>query len=124
MVGIERVFVVSLIAGSVTGFGSLPIFIIDKISHRTYDSMIALAAGILTGTSLFALILPGLGLGGMVKVIPGIIAGGFVLLFLDRMIPIVHNRFHGEHLTDLKKRTILIGGSITLQNFPEGLAIG
>ncbi len=120
----ERVLIISIIAGSATGIGSIPILFIDRITHRTYDSMIALAAGIMTGASIFTLIMPGLNSGTMKEIIPGIITGGLFLLLVDRMIPEIDDRFRGGHLTDLEKRAMLIGGSITLHNVPEGLAIG
>ncbi len=124
MVGIERVLIISLAAGCATGIGSIPIFFADRISHRIYDGMIALAAGILTSTSVFALIIPGLDLGAMWEVTLGIFAGGMIILSFDRIIPSLNDMFRKSPLTELERRSMLIGGAITLHNFPEGLAIG
>jgi len=124
MVGIGQVLVISLAAGCATGFGSIPIFFADRISHRIYDGMIALSGGILTSTSVFALILPGLETGTLVEVTTGIFAGGLIILSFDRILPPPEDKFRGSHLTELERRSMIIGGAIILHNFPEGLAIG
>jgi len=124
MTGIETVLAISLIAGAATGLGALPIFIADRISHRVYDGMIALAAGVMLGASMFTLIIPGLEIGTMAEVIIGIVTGGLFLLLLNEEIPHIHTKFGGGNLTEYKRKAMLVGGSITLHNFPEGLAIG
>lgn len=124
MIGTKTVLAISLVAGAATGLGALPIFIADKISHRVYDGMIALAAGIMLGASMFTLIIPGLEIGTMAEVIIGIVIGGLFLLLLNEEIPHIHTKFGGGNLTEYKRKAMLVGGSITLHNFPEGLAIG
>lgn len=94
-----------------------------------YDGTIALAAGIMTGASMFTLIvpgseMPGIAVGGMKEVMLGTILGGFLLLSLDKWIPSIHTRFNEGKLTGIKKKAMLVGTSITLHNFPEGLAVG
>lgn len=126
--------VVTTVAGAVTGLGALPVFVRTKVSHRTYDAALGLAAGIMIAASVFGLVIPGLEEGTLRAVIAGVFIGGFMLLVANRFIPHVHARFRGwrgeggasddpEHESRLR-RAVLIGGAITLHNAPEGLAMG
>lgn len=132
---VTQVFLVSLIAGTATGVGAIPIFFADRISHRVYDGALGFAAGVMFGASIFTLILPGLDIAetiglagipvsGMLQVMIGILLGGVFLLVANRSIPHVHFRYGGGELDDFKRKAILVASSITLHNFPEGLAIG
>jgi ZIP family zinc transporter len=124
MTSLGQVLLVATIAGVMTGIGALPIFVSHHISHRFYDGMIAIAAGVMTGASMFTLIIPGLELGTLLEVGSGIAIGALFLLLLDRNLHLVHLHFGDGDLTEYKKKAMLIGGSITLHNVPEGLAIG
>jgi len=138
MVDVQTVFIVALIAGGCTGLGALPIYFSGYISHRIYDGIIAFAAGVMTGASMFTLVIPGLeiegaliadlfpflGLGSMIDVVVGLALGGFFLLALDMHLHQFYPHFRDGNLDEYKKQALLIGGSITLHNFPEGLAIG
>ncbi len=126
--------IVTTVAGAATGLGALPVFVRSRVSHRTYDAALGLAAGIMIAASVFGLILPGTEEGGLSPVLLGIFFGGFGLLIANRFIPHVHARFRGwrsegptsedpEHLSRVR-RAVLIGGAITLHNAPEGLAMG
>lgn len=124
MIEILRVLAISITAGAATGIGAVPIFAADRISHRIYDGMIALAAGVMLGASIFSLILPGLEIGVLPEVFIGILAGGLFLLVLNELVPHIHTHFKGGRLTEYKRKAILIGSSITIHNFPEGLTVG
>jgi ZIP family zinc transporter len=123
---IFTVFFVALIAGMATGVGALPVFIAGRISHRIYDASVGLAAGVMFGASVFTLILPGMEHGTMVEVMAGIGIGGGFLLLANKYIPHVHMHFSDSDggLSDYKRKALLVASSITLHNFPEGLAIG
>lgn len=122
---VSEVFFISLIAGTVTGIGALPVFFTDRISHRVYDSALGLAAGVMFGAATFTLIIPGMEYGTMTEVMAGIGVGGLFLLVANKYIPHVHFHFTEDgELTDYKRKAMLIASSITLHNFPEGLAIG
>jgi len=123
MVTVERVILIALIAGACTGIGALPIILSDRITHQIYDGMVALAAGVMIGASMFTLILPGMEYGTMVEVAAGLAVGAVFLLALDRQLD-YHIGFDETELGEYKRKAMLIGGSITLHNVPEGMAIG
>ena len=127
--------VVTTLAGAATGLGAIPLLFRQSISHRTYDAALGLAAGIMTGASVFGLLLPGLETGTLLQVTLGVVAGTGTLLVGNRLLPHVHARYrgwrhHGQpedldlDLASRLRRAVLIGGAIVLHNVPEGLAIG
>lgn len=129
------VLLVSLLAGSATGVGALPILVTSSFSHRVYDAALGLAAGIMFGAAVFALIVPAMEIGSLSEVLVGILLGGPFLLVANRSIPHVHLLINGRKTAepdaeiapedaDTTRRALLIGGSITIHNVPEGLAIG
>lgn len=126
-----EVVVVAGIAGCATGLGALPVFFTDRVSHQVYDGAVGLAAGVMFGAAVFALILPGLDLGTLWEVGGGIMAGGIFLLVANSLLPHLHMHFTGEHREGLPtvegnglRRALLVGAAITIHNIPEGLAIG
>lgn len=131
MPSLLEVVVVAGIAGCATGLGALPIFFTERFSHRAYDGALGLAAGIMFGAAVFALILPGLELGSLWEVAAGIAAGGLFLLGTNSLLPHLHIRFRDEvheGLTideeDGLRRALMVGSAITIHNVPEGLAVG
>ena len=135
MVSIFEVALVALVAGCATGLGAIPTLFTHRISHRTYDGALGLAAGIMFGAAVFALVVPGLELGGVWEVMVGVGLGGLFLLVANRLLPHVHLRFgerreHGAETTidfeetDSLRKALLVGSAITIHNVPEGLAIG
>jgi ZIP family zinc transporter len=131
MVSFLEVVLIAGAAGAATGIGALPTLFTDRFSHRVYDSAVGLAAGIMFGAAVFALILPGLELGTLPEVAVGIIAGGVFLLVSNALLPHIHLRFSGERREGMAmadeeglRRAFLIGAAITIHNVPEGLAVG
>ena len=138
--------------GLVTGLGALPVFVRARVSHRTYDAALGLAAGLMVAASVFGLILPGTEEGSLEAVLLGLLVGGIGLLVGNRLVPHLHARYRGWRAeggaTDddaarmaprdgsggvdgptatvdaALRRALLVGGAITLHNAPEGLAIG
>jgi ZIP family zinc transporter len=148
-----EVVLVATIAGCTTGIGALPLLLTDRISHRVYDGSLGLAAGIMVGAAVFALVLPGLELGPPLEVVAGILAGGGFLLAVNAIVPHLHLLFRGEQVEgrsamrdpagelpsdeaqsddapvrdgggDDLRRAALVGGAVTIHNVPEGLAVG
>ena len=142
-----EVVVVALLAGCSTGLGAVPIFVAQEVSHRTYDGALGLAAGVMIGAAVFALLLPGLELGGSTAVLSGFAVGGGGLLLANRLLPHLHlphreepghplhpdepgaavsddGRTEERTTDDPVRRALLVGGTVTVHNVPEGLAIG
>jgi ZIP family zinc transporter len=130
----------------------VPVLLSARVSHRVYDGALGLAAGIMVGAAVFALVLPGLELGSPLEVTAGILAGGGFLLVVNAVLPHLHLRFRGERIegtgpnldpagefpsaggdgdleplgddVDDLRRAALVGGAVTIHNVPEGLAVG
>ncbi|ELY49476.1 ZIP family metal transporter [Natronorubrum sulfidifaciens] len=152
MTALVDVVWIAFLAGAATGLGALPVFVTDRISHRFYDAAVGLAAGIMFGAAVFALVVPGLELGSLWEVVGGLLLGAVFLLIGNWAIPHVHLVVAGEgeetypptarsegvvetrpesdtepttaDLEEDGRRALLVGSAVTIHNVPEGLAIG
>lgn len=121
----------SFIAGTftflVTVLGSSFIFFFKSIHKNLMDSMLSLSAGIMLAASFFSLLNPAIILSNELKILTwfivffGFMIGGLAL-YLGNFIA-SRLLVKSEEATRIK-RCILLFGSITLHNIPEGLAIG
>ncbi|MCU4739839.1 ZIP family metal transporter [Natronoglomus mannanivorans] len=98
MVSLLEVMGIALLAGCATGLGALPTLVTDRVSHRVYDGALGLAAGIMVGAAVFALVVPGLELGSPYEVVAGVLLGGGFLLAANAVLPHVHLKFRGQRL--------------------------
>lgn len=132
---LSTVLLVTLAAGLATGLGAVPLLFREQFGHRTYDSALGLAAGVMIAASFWALILPGTELGTIWEVVVGVALGGGFLLVGNYAIPHLHGEYRRyvadgldaepeEMEIDSLRRAVLVGGAIVLHNGPEGLAIG
>ena len=87
---------IAALAGAATGLGALPVYVTERISHRFYDAALGLAAGIMFGAAVFALVVPGLEFGSLWEVVAGVVIGSVFLLAANRLIPHVHLLITGE----------------------------
>ena len=90
-----------------------------------------LAAGVMVAASIWSLLIPameqsaGMGRWAFVPVVAGFWLGILFLLFLDRMIPHLHqNSDEPEGPKVPLKRTTMLMLAVALHNVPEGLAVG
>jgi ZIP family zinc transporter len=114
----------SLAAGSATGLGAIPLTLKRRFTHRFYDSMMGLSAGVMLSASAFSLIEPALKLGAL-QVIGGTIVGALFVAILNWAIPHVHTRFtQGGKVKEERRRGMLIAGAVAIHNLPEGFAVG
>ncbi len=114
----------SLVAGLATGLGALPVLFFKEISHRTLDTMMGFAAGIMLAATAFSLLVPALDLGGVWVTVVAFLAGGLFVYFLDRYVPHTHLIKGPEGPSSALSRVSLLILAITIHNFPEGLAVG
>lgn len=117
-----------------TALGALPALFLRRISNRTEDTMLGLAAGMMLAASSFSLILPGLAAGeemtgsnalGAMTVVAGLALGVLLMLGLDQFTP--HEHEHGGPCgagCGRVSRVWLFVFAIALHNLPEGMAIG
>ena len=87
---------IAALAGAATGLGALPVYVTERISHRFYDAALGLAAGIMFGAAVFALVVPGLEFGSLWEVVGGVLLGSVFLLAANRLIPHIHLLITGE----------------------------
>ncbi|WP_419793334.1 ZIP family metal transporter [Pseudomonas palleroniana] len=117
-----------------TAFGALTAISLRKISIRTQDMMLGLAAGMMLAASSFSLILPGIEaaheIGGnrliaACTVVIGLGLGVALMVGLERFVPHEHLK-SGRKGPDTERfnRVWLFVLAITLHNLPEGMAIG
>jgi len=106
-------------------FGALLVIFFRKVPQKFLDASLGFSAGVMLTASYTSLILPGIEIGGVLKVILGAALGAFVLDLMDHIIPHLHiiKGEEGIHTSRLKAVWLFII-AITLHNMPEGLAVG
>ena len=127
----------ALLAGiftwSLTAAGAGVVFFTRTVTHRTLDSLMGFAAGVMLAASVWSLLLPALEMAadqGVVEWIPavtGFLAGGLALRSIDAVLPHLHPtkpRSQAEGVPTQWRRSTLLVLAITLHNIPEGLAVG
>lgn len=106
-----------------TGLGGAFGFIIRKPSNRFLSVIIGLSSGIMLSTVTFELLPEAFEIAGMLKATIGIIMGALVSAVADDFIAFfTKTQLSGKQ--GYLKTGILLGVSIAIHNFPEGLAIG
>ncbi|GAB6046314.1 ZIP family metal transporter [Methyloparacoccus murrellii] len=120
----------SLLAGLATGAGALPVLFYRRITHRTLNTMLGGAAGVMLAATAFSLIMPGIQVGnqiwpgyGVYVVAVGLLAGAGFLVLADRWLPYEKFLERGEQFDSLRKVWLFIA-AVTLHNLPEGGAVG
>ena len=120
----------SILAGLATGAGALPVLFYKNITHKTLNTMLGGAAGVMLAATAFSLIIPGIQTGnqiwpgwGVYVVAFGIMAGSGFLVLADRWLPYEKFLEPGETFDSLRKVWLFIA-AVTLHNLPEGGAVG
>jgi zinc transporter, ZIP family len=120
----------SILAGLATGVGAVPVLFYRRITHKTLNTMLGGAAGVMLAATAFSLIVPGIQYGnqvwpgyGVYVVAVGIMAGAGFLVLADNWLPYERFLAKGETFDSLRKVWLFIA-AITLHNLPEGGAVG
>lgn len=120
-----------------TTLGSSFVFFFKKdFSAKVNNMILGFASGIMIASAFFGLLAPAIEqaeelyaseLLASLPVIVGFLAGGFVLLLLDKVIPHFHaltNTEEGLHPEKVSSRQLKFFLAVTIHNIPEGLAVG
>jgi ZIP family zinc transporter len=111
-----------------TLLGTIPVLFVRGVSRRLMDGMMGAAGGIMVAAACWSLLVPALEVGGVLRVVPGMLFGVTVLYLMDQLIPHLHSEFpdeaHREGPRVAWRRSALLMAAITIHNFPEGLAVG
>lgn len=127
-------FAGSLLAGVMTGVGALPIFFRQNWGRRSQVVMLAVAAGVMLGATVFSLVVPAMDIverrtgsetQGALVAAAGVVLGALVIWLVHGIVP--HEHFvkgpeGGSHFNF--GRNWLFVFAITLHNLPEGVAVG
>ena len=120
----------SILAGLATGVGALPVLFYKQITHKTLNTMLGAAAGVMLAATAFSLIVPGIQVGnqlwpgyGVYVVAAGIMVGAGFLVLADQWLPYEKYLQPGESFDSLRKVWLFIA-AVSLHNLPEGGAVG
>ncbi|WP_207587518.1 hypothetical protein [Halomontanus rarus] len=100
---------VTLPAGCATGLGALP----TLVSHRIYDGSLGLAARVVVGAGVFALV-PEPELGSPYEVGAGVLANAMIAVVFRKLIPSSHG--HGD--ADIATATFVCGSRSRSSSIP------
>jgi ZIP family zinc transporter len=127
-------FVGSLLAGLATAVGALPIFFRTHWSRGAQVIMLATAAGVMLGATVFSLIVPAIDMvaassgsqaRGALVASGGIMLGATAIWLIHGVVP--HEHFvkgvEGRPAGELRRIWLFVL-AITLHNVPEGLSVG
>ena len=110
-----------------TALGAALVFPLRRFHPSIMNLLMALGAGIMLAASYFSLLAPALTSAQSLRQSPllmcsgGFLLGGLLVLLADALLS---RRMRRTPLSDVRRRTVLLIGSITLHNIPEGLAVG
>ncbi|MGD9567621.1 MAG: ZIP family metal transporter [Sedimentibacter sp.] len=118
-------FMVGFIIGGIgTCIGGLFSVMIHKPSDRTVSGMLSFAAGIMLSIISFDLMPEAYEIGGFFIVTLGLVIGLLIVFTAEQLIP-SHKltKYKGKKLSYIKM-SLIIMISMSLHNFPEGVAVG
>ncbi len=124
----------SLVAGLGTGLGAVPIFWRRGFGETAQAMMLASAAGVMLGATVFSLTLPALQImaartgseaAGVALTGAGLLLGALAIWVMHALVP--HEHFvkgpEGGFAASLGRQWLFVL-AITLHNFPEGMSVG
>lgn len=115
-----------------TTLGSACVFFLkDELKPSVQKLLLGFASGVMVAASIWSLLIPAMDMSSSLKKLAflpasiGFLLGIAFLLFMDRVIPHLHNAHAKPEgpKAKLQKTTMLIL-AVTLHNIPEGMAVG
>ena len=116
------IYLLSLIAGLLTGVGALITICIKTPSQKLLSYSLGFAAGIMLGISTLSLIPESIKVGNVYSCIIGFTSGAIFLALLDLWLPHIHKNEAKDD--EYRKMGYFIATGIAVHNLPEGIAIG
>nr|Q06916.1 RecName: Full=Zinc transporter GufA [Myxococcus xanthus]CAA50380.1 gufA [Myxococcus xanthus]CAA50385.1 orfX [Myxococcus xanthus] len=126
--------VASLLAGTATGLGALPVLVTSELSRKAQGPDVGLQRGRDAGGQSFSLVIPAMelvrgqghdGPSAALRVAAGVLLGGLFLRVWHDLMPHEHAlKGHEGHGGTKWNSALLFVLAMTLHNFPEGLAVG
>lgn len=125
-------FIGLLIPFMMTSFGAALVFLLrPKRAHLWQKICLGFAAGIMTASAVFSLLLPAMEEAAALEqtpwlsVLSGFGTGVLFLLLFDSILPHIHPMgAHAEGIRVPWSRSTLLFFAVTLHNIPEGMAVG
>lgn len=126
-------FLATMGTWAMTALGASFVFFFKTIKKHVMNTLLGFASGIMIAASFWSLLAPAIELaqGGSIPSYAvasiGFLLGGLFLYISDHLLPHTHigsKEGQEEGIPTHLRRSILLVLSITLHNFPEGLAVG
>ncbi len=115
---------------------SLVFFFKGEIKPKLNKICLGFAAGVMIAASVWSLIIPAINMAqtqgktGVIEAFGGFVLGGLFLAFADFYIVKLYKKYIKPNLESnnknlkLRRKSMLLIGTITLHNIPEGMAVG
>lgn len=124
---LTSVFILSLVPLALTSIGGLAGSVGRLGKDKHLDAGLGFSAGVMLVASFTSLLLPSIELGGIGIATAGFLAGIFMIIALDRLLPhehLIKGVEGSEAMARRMKKVWLIVISILIHNLPEGMAVG
>lgn len=124
---VYQALLATLFTYGVTALGASLVFFFKSVNQKVLDMMMGFAAGVMIAASFWSLLSPAielaaeLGRNAWLTAASGFAGGGIFVILTDILLSKV--RF-ANHNGGKVRRSILIASAVTLNNIPEGLAVG
>jgi len=105
-----------------TSAGSFAVLFLKGVGRKGNSAMLAFAAGVMAYSAVEMLNQSHHSSGDIVM-LAGFLAGIVAIYLGERALPHIHRHIRKKDLADEKKKALLIAGTITIHNLPEGFAI-
>lgn len=107
-----------------TGTGGAIAFFLNNPGRRFMSVILGVSSGLMLAIVCFDLLPESFHIGGYPLAVIGILAGVFIIVIVEHLMPRVDIYKEGFTKESYIKTGILLGIGIAIHNFPEGLAIG